>query len=81
LLSHQKGYNSLFYEPILMTLAARLENDMPKRKISKPDVLAGNKMAATAITAKSLNRYNSTIYQPISVKLETQTCAKMTCVA
>ncbi len=33
----------------------------------------GNKMAAAAVFAKSSNRYNSTIYQPISMKFETQT--------
>ncbi len=30
-------------------------------------------MAATAVFAKSSNRYNSTIYQPISTKFETRT--------
>ncbi len=29
-------------------------------------------MAATAVFAKSSNRYNSTIYQPISMKFETR---------
>ncbi len=30
-------------------------------------------MAASAVLAKSLKRYNSTIYQPILMKFETQT--------
>ncbi len=29
-------------------------------------------MAAAAVLAKSLNRYNSTIYQPMSMKFETR---------
>ncbi len=33
----------------------------------------GNEMAAAAVFAKSSNRYNSTIYQPISMKFETRT--------
>ncbi len=40
-----------------------------------------NKMADAAVFAKSSNRYNSTTYQPISMKLETQTQNDMSILA
>jgi hypothetical protein len=41
-------------------------------KILNPEVLAGNKMAASAILAEPSKGYNSAIYQPIFVKFETR---------
>ena len=47
-----KMHNSTNFQPILMKFDTQVHIDMPNLKISKPEVLAGNKMAAAAIFAK-----------------------------
>jgi retron-type reverse transcriptase len=55
-----------------MKFDTHIENEMPNTKILKPEVLAQNKMAATARhLGKPTKRSNSAIFEPILMKFYT----------